>query len=51
VLSRVTQQIQRTSVAACTQEIAIAKIFTQQAKRRMNQNLRRVDKNEDDQVG
>jgi len=47
VLSRVTSMINAKSVAACEQEINIAKIFTQQAKRRINQNLRRLNRNED----
>jgi len=47
VLSRVTAMIEASSVQKCEQEINIAHIFTQQAKRRMNQNLRRLKRNED----
>jgi acyl-CoA dehydrogenase family protein 9 len=47
VLSRVTLMINAKSVADCSQEINIAKIFTQQAKRRINQSLRRLKRNED----
>lgn len=46
-LSRVTAMIQEKGSGKCEQEVSIAKIFTSQAKRRMNQNLRRIDKNED----
>lgn len=51
VLSRVTNMIKEKGLANCTQEISIAKIFSQAAKRRMNQNLRRLEKNEDQLVG
>ncbi|MCB0339186.1 MAG: acyl-CoA dehydrogenase family protein [Bdellovibrionales bacterium] len=50
VLSRVSQLIQEKSEAECEQEIILARIFTQQAKRRMNQNLRRIDRNEDEDI-
>ncbi len=48
MLSRISAMIKEKGEAACKQEINISHIFTQQAKRRMNQNLRRVDKNEDE---
>lgn len=48
VLSRVSSIIQEKKVEYCKQEIAIAKIFTDQAKRRMNQNLRRLERPEDE---
>jgi acyl-CoA dehydrogenase family protein 9 len=47
VISRVSTQIEESTIEECRDEIEIAKIFTQQAKRRINQNLRRLDKNED----
>lgn len=48
VISRVTRYIKEKGAEQCTDELAMAKIFVRQAKRRINQNLRRVDKNEDD---
>ncbi len=48
VLSRVSSLIEEKGEPACAQAISIARIFSQQAKRRMNQNLRRIDKNEDE---
>lgn len=51
VLSRVTMILgQRGGPEHCPRELSIARIFTQQAKRRMNQNLRRVDINEDEEA-
>lgn len=50
VLSRVTKMISTGGVDNCKSEISIANIFTQQAKRRINQNLRRVDINEDEEM-
>ncbi|MBX7136768.1 MAG: acyl-CoA dehydrogenase family protein [Oligoflexia bacterium] len=47
VLSRVTSIINESSAAKAVDAINIAHIFTQQAKRRMNQNLRRLKRNED----
>lgn len=47
VLSRVSFAINTTSAQAAADEISIAKLFIHQAKRRMNQNLRRIDRNED----
>jgi len=47
VLSRVDSLIAAKGVDKCRDELAISEIFTQQAKRRMNQNLRRIDRNED----
>ena len=47
VLSRVTHLIAQKGQDNCTKELAIAHIFTQQAKRRMKQNLRRLERNED----
>ncbi len=48
VLSRVSSLIEQKGIDACQQERAIAEVFTNQAKRRMNQNLRRIEKNEDE---
>lgn len=50
VLSRVTSMIEEKGSDSCTQEIAIAKAFSQQAKRRMNQGLRRILRNEDEEL-
>lgn len=50
VLSRVSTIIQEKGVENSAQEIDISNIFTHQAKRRMNQNLRRVDINEDEEM-
>lgn len=50
VLSRVSKMIEQRGSEACEHEIAIANTFSQQAKRRMNQNLRRIEKNEDEEV-
>lgn len=50
VLSRVTACIAEKGETACADEISIARIFTRQAKRRINQNLRRLEKNEDELV-
>jgi len=47
VLSRVSSLLEQKSVDQCKDELAIAEIFSQQAKRRMNQSLRRLDRNED----
>lgn len=48
VLSRASKMIAERGSEKCAQEIAIANVFSQQAKRRMNQNLRRIEKNEDE---
>lgn len=50
VLSRVADMIHRTSAGACIREREILRVFTQQAKRRMNQNLRRLISNEDKEL-
>lgn len=50
LISRVTQLINEKGIEATTQERRIAHIFSQQAKRRINQNLRRVDINEDEEM-
>ncbi len=50
VVSRVSQMIEKRGEAACQDELHIAKLFTQQAKRRMNSNLRRLERNEDDSL-
>jgi acyl-CoA dehydrogenase family member 9 len=50
VISRVSSMIEQKSVELCKNEIDIAHIFTQQAKRRMNQNLRRLERHEDKQM-
>ena len=49
-LSRVDSLIKEKGAEKCQQEIKILNIFTQQAKRSMNQSLRRLERNEDDQV-
>ena len=47
VISRVTSSLAKRGEGKCQDELSIAKLFVQQAKRRINQNLRRLDKNED----
>ena len=47
VVSRVTSRIQAIGEEKAKPEMQIAQVFVQQAKRRINQNLRRIDKNED----
>lgn len=47
LLSRVSTCVRKDGQSKCQDEIQIAKVFIQQAKRRINQNLRRVEKNED----
>jgi len=47
VLSRTTHLIQQKGEDQCETELKITRVFVQQAKRRMNQNLRRIEKNED----
>lgn len=50
VLSRVSRLIEQKGEAETVDERRIAQLFTQQAKRRMNSNLRRLDRNEDESV-
>ena len=50
VLSRVNKMVEGSSVEKCAREIDILKIFTLQARRRMNQNLVRTARNEDKEV-
>ena len=51
VLSRVSRMLQEHSKEHCVQPVEIAKIFTQQARRRISSNLRLIEKNnEDDQM-
>lgn len=50
VLSRVTASIQRVGKEKAAEEIRIAQLFAQQAKRRMSQNIRRISRNEDDRT-
>lgn len=50
ILSRVSAMIEASSVERCQQERSIAHIFTQQAKRRMNSNIRRLIHNEDEAI-
>lgn len=50
VLSRVDSIIKEKGASNAKAEITICKIFTQAAKRRMNQNLRRIENNEDSDV-
>jgi alkylation response protein AidB-like acyl-CoA dehydrogenase len=47
VLSRVAGVVNAQGATLSQDELRIAKIFTQQAKRRMNQNLRRIERDED----
>ena len=49
-ISRVQSIIEEKGAVNCESEINILKIFTQQAKRRINQNLRRLVKNEDAEI-
>jgi alkylation response protein AidB-like acyl-CoA dehydrogenase len=48
VLSRVTALIQKRSVGECSQEIRIAKLFTEGARVRIAENLRLLERSEDD---
>lgn len=50
VLSRVTSMIAERGEGACEQERRIAHLFTQQAKRRMNSNIRGLIRNEDEDM-
>jgi alkylation response protein AidB-like acyl-CoA dehydrogenase len=50
ILSRVTKMIEERGTDSCLREIQIARVFTEQAKRRMNQNARRVYRNEDTMI-
>jgi hypothetical protein len=51
VVSRVTRMLAEHSKEHCEQPLVMAKVFTKQARRRINQNLRRIDKyDEDDQM-
>ena len=45
-----TRLLEEKGAAACSSELTIANIFVQQAKRRINQNLRRVNHNEDEEM-
>ena len=47
ILSRVSRRIEERSEKDCHFEILMAKVFTQQAKSRMNQNILRLERNED----
>lgn len=48
VISRVSALIGQKGEGGTAEERKICRVFLQQAKRRMNQNLRRIDKNEDE---
>lgn len=50
VLSRVTSMINKKSVGECSQEIKIAKLFTAMARVRMTENLRALERPEDELV-
>lgn len=50
VLSRITKLLSEKGQAACAHELEIATIFTQQAKRRMNQNIARLISHEDEEM-
>lgn len=47
VLARVSSHADKLGADSCKHELEIARMFTQQAKRRMNHNLRRLESNED----
>lgn len=47
IISRVNSLILKNGAGNSSREIAIANLFVAQAKRRMNQNMRRLDHNED----
>jgi alkylation response protein AidB-like acyl-CoA dehydrogenase len=47
LLARVTHYLNQGGALQCQDEIRIAKLFIKQAKRRINQNLRRLERNED----
>ena len=49
-ISRVQCSIQQNGEAAARQEIDILRVFTDQAKRRIKQNFRRIDNNDDELV-
>lgn len=49
-LSRITSLLEERGADRCTQELNIATIFTQQAKRRMNHGIRRLISNEDEEM-
>ena len=48
LLSRVSRSLEEHGPDRAAPEVTIAEIFTQQAKRRMNQNIRRLISNEDE---
>ncbi|RIL11999.1 MAG: acyl-CoA dehydrogenase, partial [Proteobacteria bacterium] len=48
LISRVSRDLEIKGVERCKQELNIALMFTQQAKRRMNHNIRRLESNEDE---
>jgi len=50
VLSRVSLMVRQSEGRDMSQPLAIARVFSQQAKRRMNRNLRRILRNEDDDM-
>jgi len=50
VLSRVTSMLEEKGEAQCSDELRIVRLFSQQAKRRMNSNLRRLERNEDEDL-
>ncbi len=50
VLSRVSRMVDEKGPEKCKHEISMCNIFTQKVKRRINQNLRRVDINEDEEM-
>lgn len=47
-LSRVSSMVEARGEAACRKELLIAHLFTQEAKRRINHNIRRLAHNEDE---
>jgi alkylation response protein AidB-like acyl-CoA dehydrogenase len=50
IVARVQTMIAEKGAGDCKQEIAMATMFTRAAKRRMTQNIRRLERNEDEQT-
>lgn len=50
MVSRVDQMVKGRGADQCRDELAIVRMFTKQAKRRINGNLRRLERNEDELV-
>ena len=50
VMSRVSSMVQEKGAKACAWEISMARMFAKQACRRISQNIRRIEKNEDPEL-